>query len=80
MTSDLVLAQETLPVALAGRPSPAVIMQAGPVPAAAREAPVFREVRWPGVVSSGATVRLREGTAPKWAGTLLQALGGSCSP
>lgn len=30
MTTKLVLAQETLPVALAGRPFPAVIMQAGP--------------------------------------------------
>ena len=63
----------------------------GPVAATAGGTPVFQEVRWPEslthpvgwaaeiVVSSGATVRLREGTAPAWAGALLQALGGSCS-
>jgi hypothetical protein len=54
-------------------------------------APVFQEVRLTGggasvggwaaeiVLSSGATVRLREGTAPEWAGALIQALGASCS-
>lgn len=53
--------------------------------------PVFQELRLSGsragstgwaaevVLSNGATVRLREGTAPEWAGALLQALGGSCS-
>ena len=63
----------------------------GPMPAAEGEAPVFQEVRWTGslthpsgwaaeiVLSSGATVRLREGVALEWAGALLQALGGSCS-
>jgi len=53
----------------------------------------FEEVRWTGsltppsgwaaeiAVSSGATVRLREGAAPKWVRALIQALGvgGSCS-
>ena len=63
----------------------------GPVPAAAGGASLFQEVRWPGslphpsgwaaeiVLSSGATVRVREGTAPEWAGALIQALGASCS-
>lgn len=53
-------------------------------------APVFQEVRLTGratcpsgwaaeiLLSSGATVRLREGAAPEWAGALIQALGGSC--
>ena len=63
----------------------------GPVPAAEGGAPVFQEVRWTGslthpggwaaeiVLSSGATVRLREGAAPGWASALIQALGESCS-
>lgn len=63
----------------------------GPVPTAEAGAPVFQEVRLSGsvtspsgwaaeiVLSSGATVRLREGAAADWAGALIQALGGSCS-
>lgn len=55
------------------------------------DAPVFQEVRLTGcmappsswaaeiVLSSGTTVRLREGAAPEWAVALVQALGGSCS-
>ena len=60
-------------------------------PSPAGVAPIFQEVRLTGsvtphrdwaaeiVLSSGATVRLREGAAPGWAGALIQALGGSCS-
>lgn len=63
----------------------------GPVPTAEAGAPVFQEVRLSGsvtspsgwaaeiVLSSGATVRLREGAAADWAGALIEALGGSCS-
>lgn len=63
----------------------------GAVAHGAAVAPVFQEVRLSGSVtspsgwaaeimlSSGATVRLREGTAPSWAGALIQALGGPCS-
>lgn len=31
------------------------------------------------LLASGASVRLREGTAPQWAVALVQALGGPCS-
>jgi hypothetical protein len=63
----------------------------GPVPAAEPGAPVFQEVRLTGggasvggwaaevVLPSGFTVRLRQGTAPGWAGALVEALGGPCS-
>jgi hypothetical protein len=63
----------------------------GAVSHGAAVAPVFEEVRLTGsmtspsgwaaeiVLSSGASVRLREGTAPEWAGALIQALGASCS-
>lgn len=63
----------------------------GLVPAAEGGAPVFQEVRWAEslsqargwaaeiVLSSGATVRLREGVAPEWVGALIPALRGSCS-
>jgi hypothetical protein len=61
------------------------------VSSSATIAPVFREVRLSGsatsacgwaaevMLSSGVSVRLREGTAPEWAGALIQALGGLCS-
>jgi hypothetical protein len=64
----------------------------GPAAATAPGAPVFQEVRLAGsltpvsgwaaeiVVASGATLRLRAGTAPEWVGALVQALGGPCSP
>ena len=63
----------------------------GPESPAETVAPVFRELQVSGsmaaasgwvaevVLSSGATVRLREGAAPEWAGALVQALGGPCS-
>jgi hypothetical protein len=63
----------------------------GAVAHGAAVAPIFQEVRLTGrvtspsgwaaeiMLSSGATVRLREGTAPSWAGALIQALGGPCS-
>jgi hypothetical protein len=59
-------------------------------PATGTDAPVFQEVRLTGsmapssgwaaeiALSSGATVRLREGAAPEWAVSLVQALGGPC--
>ena len=67
------------------------VYAAGAVAHGAAVAPVFQEVRLSGsvtcpsgwaaeiVLSSGATVRLREGTAPEWAGALIHALGGPCS-
>lgn len=67
------------------------VYAAGAAAHGAAVAPVFQEVRLSGSVtspsgwaaevmlSSGATVRLREGTAPSWAGALIQALGGACS-
>lgn len=63
----------------------------GAVSHGAAVAPVFQEVRLTGsmtspsgwaaeiVLPSGASVRLREGAAPEWAGALVQALGGPCS-
>jgi len=63
----------------------------GPGVPAGPGAPMFQEVRLRGsvtdpngwaaevVLSSGVTVRLREGTAPEWAGRLVGGLGGPCS-
>lgn len=62
-----------------------------PGPATEADAPVFQEVRLTGslaaprgwaaeiVLSSGATVRLREGAAVDWAVALVQVLGRPCS-
>ena len=62
-----------------------------PGPTTRADAPLFQEVRltrsmapsgdWAAeiVLSSGTTVRLREGAAPDWAVALVQALGRPCS-
>ena len=62
-----------------------------PAPVTGVDAPVFQEVRLRGgmfspgnwaaevLLASGASVRLREGTAPQWAVALVRALGGPCS-